>query len=75
MAKEKSSKVEKLLEENKEEKVKLVAQCDELESEARLQAECACEILPEVIKKIKKDYLTSEEFWDEKIECAIDEYF
>ena len=32
--KEKSSEVEKLFEENKEEKAKLLVQCDELENEA-----------------------------------------
>ena len=75
LAQEKSSEVDKFLEENKEEKTKLLNRCDELESEVRLQAERARKVPPEVIKKIKEDYLTSEEFWDEKIECTIDGYF
>ena len=32
----------------------------------------AREISPEVVKKIKEDYLASEEFQEEKFECAMD---
>ena len=31
-----------------------------------------CDVPPEVVKKIKDDYLTSEEFQEEKFECAMD---
>ena len=62
LAWEKSFEMERLLDEDKEEKAKLLTRCDELESEAHMQAECAREILLEVMKKIKEDYLTSEEF-------------
>ena len=68
----KSSEVEKLLEENKEEKARLITHCDELKSEACLQAERPLEVPFEFLKKMKEDYLASEEFWDEKIECAMD---
>ena len=30
------------------------------------------EVPPKMVKKIKEDYLTLEEFQDEKFECAID---
>ena len=75
LIKGKSSEVEKLLEENKEEKAMLVARCDQLEAEARLLVECPPEVPPEVLKKMKEDYLASEEFCNEKIECATDAFF
>ena len=46
----------------KEERTKLVARCGELEEEVRREAKCMREVLPEVVKKIKEDYLVSEEF-------------
>ena len=73
LAKKKSFEVEKLFKENKEENAKLLARCDELESEARLQAERALEVPPEVLKKME-DYLASEEFRSEKIKCATDRF-
>ena len=32
----------------------------------------ACDILPEVVKKIKRNYLASKEFQEEKFEYAMD---
>ena len=34
----------------------------------------AHKIQPEVVKKIKEDYLASEEFQEEKFECAMDKH-
>ena len=73
--KEKSSKVEKLLEFDKEEKEKLLSRCDELKSEVLLLGKHPIEVSPEVLQKMKDDYLTSEEFRDEKIECIMDGFF
>ena len=42
------------------EKVKLAACCDELEAKARLLAECPPEVPPEVMQKVKEDYLALE---------------
>ena len=61
-SKEKSSEVEKLLEFNKEERTKLLARCDKLESKVHRLSECPIEVPPMVLQKMKDDYLTSEEF-------------
>ena len=50
-AKQKSSEAEKLLEEKKEEKARLLARCNELESEACLQAERVLKVSLEVLKE------------------------
>ena len=62
MVKEKSSKIEKLLKEDKEEKAKLVARCNELVGEVCWEAAHVHEVPPEVVRKIKDDYLTSKKF-------------
>ena len=74
LAIKKSSEVERLLEENKEEQVKPLARCNELETEVRLQAECTCKVSLKVLKQMKEDYLALEEFQDEKIDCATDRF-
>ena len=68
LAQERSSEVDGL----REEQAKLITRCGELEEEVRQGAARACEIPPEVVKKIKEDYLTSEEFQDKKFECSMD---
>ena len=53
--KKKSSKIEKLLEENKEKAMWLVTKCDCLEAEAWLLIEHQFEVSPKVLKKMKED--------------------
>ena len=65
---EKSSKVDEL----KEEWAKLIARCSELEEAVRRKAKHVYEVPPEVMKKVKDDYLALEEFQEEKFECAMD---
>ena len=67
-AREKSSEVDEL----REERAKLIARCGELAEAVRQEAARVREIPPEVIKKVKDDYLASEEFQEEKFECAMD---
>ena len=68
MAWEESSEVDRI----RAERARLSSLCDELEEEVRRGAARALEVLPEVVRKIKKDYLASEEFQEEKFECAMD---
>ena len=56
-AQEKSSEVDEL----REEQEKLIARCGELEEAVHREAKCICEVPPKVIKKVKDDYLASEE--------------
>ena len=58
LARERSSEVDGL----QEERVKLIARCSELKEEVRREAARVCEVHPVVVKKIKEDYLASEEF-------------
>ena len=58
----------------KEEQAKLITRCGELEEAVHWEAERICEVSPEVIKKVKDDYLASEEFQEEKFECAMDDH-
>ena len=69
-AREKSSEVERL----KKERAYLVARCRELEDAICREVECIREVSPEVVRKIKEDYLTLEEFQEEKFECAMDRH-
>ena len=50
------------MEKLEEERVKLVTRCGKLEEEVRQEAARMCEVSPEVMRKIKDDYLASEEF-------------
>ena len=68
LAQEKSSKVERF----EEERANLVVHCGELEDAVSREAERIREVLLEVVWKIKKDYLTSEEFQEKKFVCTID---
>ena len=52
--------------------MKLTTQCGKLEEEVCQGAAWAREIPPEVMKKIKEDYLASKKFEEEKFECAMD---
>ena len=52
--------------------MKLIARCGKLEEAVRREAACIHEISLEVIKKVKDDYLASEEFQEEKFECTMD---
>ena len=70
-AREKSSEVERL----EKERADLVTRCWELEDAVRREAEHIHEVLPEVVRKIKEDYLTLEEFQEEKFECTMDRHF
>ena len=53
-------------------RVRLTAHCGKLEEEIRQVTAWAHEVLPEVVKKITTNYLASEEFQEEKFECAMD---
>ena len=55
------------------ERMDLVVRRDELEDKVRQKATWVHDVPPEVVKKIKDDYLTSEEFQEEKFECTMDE--
>ena len=68
MAQEKLSEVDRL----RVERARLSALCDELEEEVHRGVVRALEVLPEVVEWIKEDYLTSEEFQEEKFECTMD---
>ena len=57
-ARERSSEVDKL----QEEQAKLIARCGKLEEAVCQEAVRVCEVPLEAIKKIKEDYLASEEF-------------
>ena len=48
--------------------------CDELEEKVHRGATRALDVPPEVVRKIKEDYLASEEFQEEKFECVMDEH-
>ena len=56
------------------ERAKLSTLCDELEEEVCQGAAWALEVPSEVVKRIKEDYLASEEFQEEKFECAMDRH-
>ena len=58
----------------REERAKLITHCGELEEEVHQEAERICEVPLDAIKKIKEDYLASEEFQEEKFECTMDEH-
>ena len=68
LAQERSSEVDEL----REEWVKLITQCGELEEEVHWEVTRVCKVPPEVVKKIKEDYLASDKFQEEKFECAMD---
>ena len=68
LAREKSSEVDRLW----AERARLFALCDELEEEVRRGAKWALEVFPDVVKRIKEDYLASKEFQEEKFECMMD---
>ena len=67
-AQEKSFEVDRL----QEEQAKLIVRCSELEEAVRREAARVGKIPPRVIKKVKDDYLASEEFQEEKFECTMD---
>ena len=69
-AQKKSSEVERL----EKERVDLVTRCEEHEDAVRREAKHIREVPPEVVRKIKKDYLTLEEFQEENFECTMDGY-
>ena len=50
----------------------MIARCRELEDEVHREAAQVHEVPLEVVKKIKEDYLTLEEFQEEKFDCAMD---
>ena len=56
------------------ERADLVTRCRELEDAIHREAKCIHEVLPEVVRKIKEDYLTSKEFQEENFECTMDRH-
>ena len=60
------------MDELREEQAKLIARYGKLEEEVRQEAACIRKVPLEAIKKIKEDYLASEEFQEEKFECTMD---